>query len=282
MRRAMRRTALLIASALLSAASAAAQDKSPEAFLESARLGVVKYADQAVAVREGYSPIGRDFPGMGEHWINIHLLFDGKFDAARPEILTYAVLSGKPKLLGVAYALPLLQGEHSPDWPAPPEAWHDHFRSLEDETVLPEHQSAGHAGDGPRITMLHAWIGLENPDGGFAADNWALPYARLGITPPEKAPLEAAKSLSLMTGGGEYFTLCIEALAPLNRAERTRISAEFSRARGRVEALLTDHSSALTPQQLMRLATIWSETWAAIETSVTAATRHHLQHFHIR
>ena len=278
----MRRVALLITSALLSAATAAPQDKSPEAFLARARLGVVKYADQAAAVREGYRPIGRDFPGMGEHWINVRLLFDSKFDAARPEILIYAALSGKPKLLGVAYALPLLQGEHSPEWPAPPEAWHDHFRSLEDETVLPEHESAGHAGDGPRITMLHAWIGLENPDGVFAADNWALPYARLGITPPEKAPLEAAKSLSLMTGSAEYFTLCIEALAPLNTAERKRISAEFSRARTRVEALLPGHPSTLTPQQLTRLATIWHETWAAIEASVTPQTRQHLQHLHIR
>src|SRR6266508_1122781 len=128
------------------------------AFIESARVATAKYQDRSVAIAEGYRNIGSDFPAMGEHWIRIGLVFDSKFDPEYPEVLTYAVLSGKPQLLGVAYALPLLPGESAPDWPVGKEKWHDHFRTLEDETVLPHHHAAGHAGDAPRLTMLHAWI----------------------------------------------------------------------------------------------------------------------------
>jgi hypothetical protein len=178
-------------------------DHSVAAFIETARAATTKYQDRSVAIAEGYRQIGGDFPAMGEHWINIGLLFDGKFDPAHPEVLTYAVVSGKPQLLGVAYVLPLLQGESAPDWPVSKEAWHDHFRTLEDETVRPQHHAAGHAGDAPRLTMLHAWIWLANPAGMFAADNWALPYLRLSINPPQVAPGTAAKALSLVSGGAE-------------------------------------------------------------------------------
>ena len=129
---------LLVAIMLACAPLATPQDDhSVAAFIESARAATTKYQDRSVAIADGYRQIGTDFPAMGEHWINIGLLFDGKFDPAHPEVLTYVIVSGKPRLLGVAYVLPLLPGEFAPDWPASKEAWHDHFRTLEDETVQP-------------------------------------------------------------------------------------------------------------------------------------------------
>src|SRR5215203_2892336 len=112
---------------------------SPSRFVDCARAGTERYKDRTVAIRDGYRLIGRDFPAMGEHWIRIGLVFDGKFDASRPEVLNYVVIGGRPQLLGVGYAMPLLAGETAPEGPAGPHAWHDHFRTVDDETVLPHH-----------------------------------------------------------------------------------------------------------------------------------------------
>ena len=38
---------------------------------------------------------------MGEHWVNPRLVFEGIFDVARPAILTYTGVQGRPVLLGV-------------------------------------------------------------------------------------------------------------------------------------------------------------------------------------
>jgi hypothetical protein len=249
-------------------------DHSVAAFIESARAATAKYQDRSVAIADGYRQIGSDFPAMGEHWINIGLLFDGKFDAAHPEVLTYAIVSGRPQLLGVAYVLPLLQGESAPDWPASKEAWHDHFRTVEDETMQPQHHTAGQAGDAPRLAMLHAWIWLANPAGMFAADNWALPYFRLGIEPAQDAPDTAARALSLASGGAEYFSASVRAAVPLTSAERNKVDAAFARSRVAVETLLRGPSIAtLTPFEQQNLSAVWTGLWKEIDSSVSPKTR---------
>jgi hypothetical protein len=257
-------------------------DHSVTAFIESARAATSKYKDRSVAIAEGYRQIGSDFPAMGEHWINIGLLFDGKFDPEHPEVLTYVVVSGKPQLLGVAYVLPLLQGESAPDWPVGKEKWHDHFRTLEDETELPQHHAPGNAGDAPRMTMLHAWIWLANPAGMFAADNWAVPYFRLGIEPAENAPDAAAKALSLVSGGADYYSASIRAAAPLTSAERKKIDAAVARSRVAVEALLRDSTIVPTTSELETLAAVWTGLWKEIDSSVGPHARLSLQRVPIR
>jgi hypothetical protein len=256
---------------------------SEAAFIESARVATAKYQDRSVAIAEGYRQIGSDFPSMGEHWISIGLLFDGKIDPAHPEVLTYAVISGKPQLLGVAYMLPLLQGESPPDWPVSKEKWHDHFRTLEDETELPQHHEAGQAGDAPRMTMLHAWIWLANPNGMFAADNWAIPFLRLGIKPAQDTPDTAAKALALVCGGVEYFSASVHAAASLTPTERKKVDAAFARSRVAVEALLRGPSIAtLTPSELENLSAVWTRLWKEIDSSVSPNTRPSLQRLPIR
>ena len=170
------------------------------AFIECARTATAKYKDQSAAVLDGYRRVGADFPAMGEHWIKIGLIFDGELDANHPEVLNYVVVAGKPELAGVGYALPLLENESPPDWPAGRSAWHDHSRSLEDETIMPHHNDAGHAG-APRLSMLHVWLWLDNPEGIFAADNWAIPYLRSQIPPPNPFSVDAAKALASTTRG---------------------------------------------------------------------------------
>jgi len=258
-------------------------DNSEAAFLESARLATAKYHDRSVAIADGYRQIGGDFPGMGEHWINIGLLFDGKLDPAHPEVLTYVVVLGKPKLLGVAYMLPLLPGESAPDWPVAKEKWHEHFRTLEDETMLPQHHAAGRAGDAPRMTMLHAWIWLANPAGMFAADNWAIPYFRLGIEPAHDAPESAAKALALVSGGEEYFASSIHAAAPLTATQSKRIDIAFARSRVAVEELLRGSPATSAPAaEVEKLSAIWTRLWKEIDSSVSPSARSSLRHATIR
>jgi hypothetical protein len=256
---------------------------SEAAFIETARAATAKYQDRSIAIADGYRQIGSDFPAMGEHWINIGLLFDGKFDPADPEVLTYVVVSGTPRLLGVAYVLPLLEGESAPDWPVSKDKWHDHFRTLEEETALPEHHTSGHAGDEPRLTMLHAWIWLPNPAGMFAADNWAIPYFRLGIEPAKDAPETAGKALALASGGAEYYSASVHASVSLNSAESKKVGAAFARSRVAVEALLRGSSIAIpTPSELDSLSAVWIRLWKEIDSSVNPSARPPLQHVPVR
>lgn len=270
------RIALVVASSLVPAASQA--DNAQNAFLESARMATAKYQDRSIAIADGYRQIGSDFPAMGEHWIRVGLLFDGVVDPAHPEMLTYAFVSGKPQLLGVAFLLPLLAGESAPDWPVPKEKWHDHYRTLEDETSLPRHHAPGQEGDVPRMTMLHAWIWLENPAGIFAADNWAVPYLRLGMTPAREPGNAVAKALALASGGTAYFSASIHAAVPLTPAEGKKIDGAFARSRAAVEAWLREHSrTAPSPSDLERLSTVWKILWRDIDSSVGHKARQSLQ-----
>jgi hypothetical protein len=237
-----------------------AQDKA-EAFLQRARAATARYQDQSIAIFEGYRRIGQDFPSMGEHWIQLDLLFDNRIDAEHPEVLTYVTVDGKATLTGVAYLLPLLSGESPPDLPAPKEAWHDHYRTIEDETTLPQHHLSGTAAGGPRMVMLHAWIWTPNPDGVFAADNWALPYIRTGFTPPEHKPRTAALALSLLSGGVDYFTPTVNSVASPSRKQRIAIDAAFATARSAV-------AQAIRENAIDGLADIWNKLLLSLESAV--------------
>ena len=235
----------------LSASFVSAQDTTAT-FLERARSATAKYQDQSTAILEGYRRIGRDFPAMGEHWIRLDLLFDGRIDAEHPEVLTYVQVEGKAKLTGIAYAVPLLPGESPPDLPAPKDAWHDHYRTIEDETIRPLHHLPATASSVPRIAMLHAWIWAPNPDGVFAADNWAIPYIRAGLMLPEHEPRAAALALSLLTGSVEYFTATVDAVASPTREQRVAVDAAFASARSAVERNVREN-------RIDALSDIWSE-----------------------
>jgi hypothetical protein len=279
----MKYSLVLITIAFSRPAPSAPQNNDAEnAFIEAARTATAKYQDRSVAIAEGYRQIGSDFPAMGEHWIRIGLLFDGIFDPTHPEILNYAVVSGKPQLLGVAYVVPLLPGESAPDWPVAKEKWHDHFRTLEDETALPQHHTSGHAHNVSRMTMLHAWIWLTNPAGLFAADNWAIPYVRLGIKPPVDGPEAAAKALALVSGGSEHFYASISATVPLNASERQKVGAALARSRVGVESLLRDSAIDLSLLELKDLSAIWTGFWKQVDSSIGSKSRLALQRLPIR
>lgn len=252
-------------------------------FVECARSGTARYRDREVAIRDGYRRIGRDFPAMGEHWIRVALVFDGKFDASRPEVLNYVEIDGEPRLFGVGYAVPLLSGETAPPGPAGLHAWHDHFRTIDDETLLPHHHTHGSANDGARLAMMHAWIWSGNPHGIFAADNWAIPFERRGLGVPAGFPEAAAKALSLASGGRDYVEASVEAAGADGGHERAAVKQALDRAVERVIVLLPPgRRTALDWSELGRLAGIWTEMWAAIDEAVPPRVRKSLASLAVR
>jgi hypothetical protein len=245
---------------------------SAPAFLDLVRQATEKYHDRARAVADGYRPIGRDFPGMGEHWIHIGLLFDGAYDPAHPEFLTYVAVNGSPRLLGVAYGLPLLPGESPPEEPAGQGAWHDHVGTLDEETLRPHHHVGGHGIAEPRIAMVHAWVWLSNPAGLFAADNWAIPFARLGLRPETAPSAASAKALSLLSGGDSYLAAVLANTGPPSLAQARSVNATLARSRARVAALVTGlPDGTLATADLEALSTIWHELWQDVDHALPEA-----------
>lgn len=161
-----------------------------------------RFADRRVAVEAGYRRIGADFPGMGEHWLNTGVLLEGRIDPSQPTILVYADIRGVPTLLGVGFAA-ITRGDTMPhDLPGWPAHWHEHSGLLEDESGVRPSRMAG--GDGTHVWVMHAWTELENPQGEFEPDNWALPYRRAGRPVAAELDPSAARALALTVGGDEF------------------------------------------------------------------------------
>ena len=118
--------------------------------------------------------------------------------------------------------------------------------------------------------MLHAWIWAPNPDGIFAADNWAIPYLRLGIEPLPNPPRSASLALSLLNGGDHYFAAAVDAAASPNSRQRITINAAFARARSAAEA-------AVASQQLDELSGVWTELWKSIDAAISPDARAHVR-----
>jgi len=194
---------MIVTLALLAALQAPA-DTALANFVARARAGTVALRSPEAARLAGYHPVGPDFPGMGRHWIHTALILRPTADPAQPPVLEYAELNGTTTLVGVAYAV-LVNGDTAPaSLPVPAAAWHFHQGTVDEESFLRSHAGADHVmpGPRPRLAVVHAWIWLDNPDGLLATDNWALPYARLGLRVPEHGSRAAARALALAAGDG--------------------------------------------------------------------------------
>lgn len=215
----------------------AASDSAARSFVSQAIAGAQAFRDKHAAIAAGYRRLGMDFPSMGEHWVNPVRVATGRFDAARPAMLSYADVGGRPVLLGVIYAIPLGPGEVAPALPASLRArWHEHNGSVDEESAFPEHGAenegehglmhsehhsehgtgVGSAAEGAangaalappkvRLALLHVWVGVPNPRGMFAAENWAIAFVRLGIAVPAAFPDGAARALALVSGADQYY-----------------------------------------------------------------------------
>lgn len=227
----MRRTTslLLLAAALGAPAALAAQGHghqhpappdasareahSPElhAQLEAVRKATERYRDHAAAVRDGYRLFGDEGPLMGEHWYHPRLT-RAPLDLARPSTLQYATIGGQKVLVGVAYTLYRRADEPLPEgFAGEADRWHTHDvaklvnAALARRPVLRGIANRRMQRNGGRtmLTMVHAWVWEENPDGLFADRHRALPYLRAGL-PAEWAvgsTEAAAQGIALLSGG---------------------------------------------------------------------------------
>jgi len=272
----LRRTAAWLAWALIGggARGVAAQSRGEgtAAFVAAATAAAARYRDPAAASADGYRPVGPDFPAMGQHWLNASLLVDPVLAPSRPQLLEYAEIEGTVTLVGVAYAA-LAQDQTPPSvFPVPAAVWHFHAGPVEEETFMPSHAGAGHAGQGPRVAVLHVWVGLENPDGRFASDNWALPYARRGLRAAPEAPRATARALALAASDG-YLDELVRVVGRPDSVEAAGLAAIVRRARRDVLALLADSAggrrAALDPVAQRRLAGAWEDLWLALRAAAS-------------
>ncbi len=256
-----------LALALLALPIAVAQGQAPSdsalaRFLARARAGTEAFRNPEAARAAGYRPVGPDFPGMGRHWIHTALILRSIPDPAQPPVLEYAELNGAPTLVGVAYAV-LVQDDTVPaSLPVPSDAWHFHQGTVDQESFLRSHAGAGHSVvPGPRLAVVHAWIWLDNPDGVFATDNWALPYARLGLRAAPNASRAAARALALAAGEGGrlYLEALLHAVGQPSDEETQALSAVVSRH----QAIARAHAP-----NVAQLEACWGALWHAVKTSV--------------
>lgn len=247
-----------------------------ERFTALARHATARFKDLDVAVAESYVKVGPDFPAMGEHWVNGELIMRGELDPARPAILTYTTVAGRPTLTGVVYALALKRGEAPPLLPRGA-AWHDHVGSIDEESLLFGHEH--HADDDIRLVVMHAWIWQDNPDGTFATDNWALPYARLGLHPPSVATGQAARAVALLSGAATYFGQLFARGAALDERTTARVNDVLERHRSALSRWWTARATAadLTLDELRELHERWTRLAEDVRSVLPREARQRLE-----
>jgi len=252
-------------------------------FVAAARAGTARYRDREVAVADGYRPVGPDFPGMGEHWINPFLLVTGELDPARPPVLEYADIGGRPALVGVAYAALVTDTAMPGGLPVPPEAWHTHAGKVDEESFILAHAGVHAAHQhlfGPRVAVVHAWIWLDNPAGLFETDNWALPFARLGLVAPTGISADAGRGLSLAVGGGggRSFGTLIRISGRPDSAEQARLAVILDSAGAALAARVRSGASgaAVSADQVESFAALWRRSWALVLRAASPAVRERL------
>lgn len=262
---------MILALAFLAALQAPA-DTALADFVTRARAGTADLRNPEAARLAGYHPVGPDFPGMGRHWIHTALILRPTPDPAQPPVLEYAELNGTTTLVGVAYAV-LVNGDTAPaSLPVPAAAWHFHQGTVDEESFLRSHAGADHVmpGPGPRLAVVHAWIWLDNPDGLLATDNWALPYARLGLRVPSNGSRAAARALALAAGDGGlmYLEALIHAVGQPSDSETRAVANVVRRHQAEARARASE---------TVALEECWRALWVDVKAVVRPEVWERLQ-----
>jgi hypothetical protein len=158
-------------------------------------------------------------------------------------------------LTGVVYAVSLAPGESPPSPFGSQAKWHEHNGSIDDEALLPEHHTTASSAAGTRVAFLHAWLRIPAPDGLFAAENWAIPFIRAGVSVPREFPNGAARAVSLAAGGKEFFLDLIgSAAAP----RVTSVLDDCAATAAKIVAAARSGNRELTNDELSQLDSEWT------------------------
>lgn len=272
------RVALLVSAVFASAPGAVAQgtpgtdtaDAAGLAFCELVRQGTARFADKNAAIRAGYRPVGGDFPAMGRHWVHPGIILRGEIEPENPAILSYAEMGGAPVLVGVAFAISLAPGQEPPPIAGQAREWHEHNGSVAEESLIKEHDH-GSGEVRTRLAILHVWSGIQNPDGTFATDNWALPFVRAGLAVPDRVRPAAARAVALLSGGADYYAMLIGS----GHGRTAEVLRLMDIARQEATAAVTGGGSrnALTPIQTSRLEEVWTRLVISLEAVAGESVR---------
>ena len=131
----------------------------------------------------------------------------------------------------------------------------------------------------PRMTMLHAWIWLENPAGMFPHSDWSVPYLRLGMTPASDPGNAVAGEHALASGGTAYFFGSRFMRQFRSRLQKGKRSMAPLHARVPLWRPGSANIRGLPPhpQVWIRLSTVWKSLWRDIDSSVGHQARQSLQ-----
>ena len=234
--------------------------------MSAALEGVSRFSDVSVAIAEGYRKLGPDFPGMGEHWINPTLVIEGVLDPSSPPVLSYTQIGGERELVGFAFTRVLAPGESPPEGPFPAPAWHDHSGGVDEESVLLSGPASTHGTkDGFRLSMVHVWAPLENPDGLLSQNNWALPFLRVGLPVPDRPTISSARALSTHGEGVAFYHALLEEGLGLGGSDLEIASSAFAEAGSKVEAWLARREGhPLGAESLAELEGVWTGLWVRL------------------
>jgi hypothetical protein len=198
---------------------------------EAFRLGALRASERyrmpAQATLDGYRSVGPEFPGMGVHWLHISTLISGTLDPDRPALLGYIEIDGSPTLVNVAYGTALLSGQEPPTVNGlPPDPWHEHYGTVEEEMLRPhgqaDHGVGGAQERGAAVVMFHVWA-TPNQNGPFNQHNWALSFLRAGLAVPDEPSEFAARFVGLGTETGFRYQLeIVEFLFPAKWVDEAR------------------------------------------------------------
>jgi len=239
------------------------------------RKATERFKDQKAAETAGYRKMGPDMPNMGVHWIHLGLAVNRSFDLSRPSTLTYVEINGEQTLTGAAFTIPVQPGETPPELPVEEMKWHYHSGHLEME-AYGLHQDSDHQEEAEkvRLAMIHAWVWVENPEGYFEPDNWALSYVRLGFKPPEKPSAAASKALYLAQGGVDYFSRFVELAIHPQEIDMVDIREIIRHYAVKVNEMSDSwkKSKLISKRDHQALEKIWESMWDDIKSKVNKET----------
>jgi len=200
------------------------QPADAESVLAAARRAAAPIPDTAAARAAGFVPIEElgipdRNPFQGQHWFkaaHADTLADVLLGA--PSFVMFAPVNGKLQRIAVAYSEQLrIEAEPPTGLGGDSSAmWHVHvlchFTSPGGRTIVdqvPDTTMCRARGGIPnprKTAMIHVWTDVPNPVGIYGADNPALPFVVLGLTPPEMSELHdvarsrAIRALALALG----------------------------------------------------------------------------------
>ncbi len=267
-----RNLVLILILLIMYSGSIRAQENPESDVISEIRAATKIFKDQKMAELYGYRKFGPDMPNMGTHWLYLTAAVDRNFDLSRPSTLTYLTIDGEPVLTGVAYTYPVQPGETPPSLPLKEMKWHYHSGNLEEEAFgLHPKMKQSNEKDIANLAMLHAWVWKDNPEGMFAADNWALSFIRNGIAAPDKPVIEASKALFMLNGGISYYLKFIELSVGDAVYDKEEVRSIMKKYTSGIEekALQLRANKEINEEDQAELKRLWLEMWSSIRNEMT-------------